>query len=637
MIVPCCFPSVFAIVEVRLQHHRGRLVRIVLGLKAIALGLVAQLLMFGLEMATELSPFPFPSSILAMFLLFVLLLLLGCCWDGLEDFYAKHLRQPTNLVNRHMSIGFSIPIVMLARSPVASGDTIARIIACFVTAGVVSTTAVYLMAACSQEILSSCARHSPLHRRCGRLGDEEASFPPKNERSTGRILDRDDVEGPAVGCASVAPADDFDRPSSWRGEDWVLDHPLLISSWFFTLVIGIPLRYGAGFEEPLGISLLLAIWTTTQALQTSIRTSTFPVLQPLRPKARIVLSVTCNPVLWTAMGLLAYAAAESHRSSRDMEVVLSTLERNTTFTDLVMHRSHPDSGPYLDFGFSSRDSSSPDYAHRPHPGVAAGDVANAILSAGLVCWGLKLWEYRRRLLSSAGFTILVVSCTAALANVILGPLLAKEVLGPHSQARYDLAFVARTVTLALGAPAVARIGGDVGLSAAMAVVNGIMCQMLLGLGAGESLARLMEMAEAKIGKLRQKTTLHWKSIQNGGLGSNTTQKGAESSNNTQGDAATGHDFRQSTTAPENAARVVDGSHDTTPSTSTPTPQENTTRIIASGVTIGINAAAMGTAHLYEGGSDAAPYSALAMTVFGVATVGFTMIPQLGGWVVARVQ
>ncbi|OIW32903.1 hypothetical protein CONLIGDRAFT_659129 [Coniochaeta ligniaria NRRL 30616] len=483
-----------------------------------------------------------------------------------------------------MSIGFSVPIVMLARSPVASGGTIARIMACFsiprwlmcyvrlVTAGIVSTTAVYLLAVCSQELLNSCARYFSLHRRCRRLGDEEAAFPPKNERSAGRILVL-----------------------------WVLDNSLLMLSWFFTLIICIPLRYATGLEEPLGISLLLAIWTTTQALQSGIRTSALPILCLIRSKVRIVLSVACNPVLWTAMGLIAYAAAESHRSARPVEVVLSTLERNTTFTDLLMRRNHSDTGAYIDFRISIRESSNTDYAHRPTPDVAAGDVANAILSSGLVCWGLKLWEYRRRLLSTAGFTILVVSCAAALANVVLGPLLAKEILGPHSQPGYDLAFIARTVTLALGAPAVAKIGGDVGLNAAMVVVNGIMCQMLLGLGAGEWLTRLME-------------------------------KGAEPGNNTQGDRITGHDARQGTPAPDERAGVAATSHGTTASSAT----KNTTTI-ASGVTVGINAAAMGTAHLYESGSDAAPYSALAMTVFGVATVGFTMIPQLGGWVVARVQ
>lgn len=393
-------------------------------------------------------------------------------------------------------------------------------------------------------------------------------------------------------------------------------------------MICIPLRYGAGFEDPLGISLLLALWTTTQSLQSAIRTSTLPVIRLVRPKFRVALSVVCNPVLWTAIGLLAYAAAESHRSRRPIGAVLSTLERNTTFTDLVMHRNHSASGAYIDFSVSRRGPSSSKYAHRPTPAVAAGDVANAILSAGLVCWGLKLWEYRRRLLSSAGLAILLVSCAAALANVLLGPLLAKGVLGPHSQPRYDLAFTARTVTLALGAPAVAEIGGDVGLNAAMVVVNGIVCQMLLGLGAGEWLGRLVGMVEAKARDLRPRTAaLKWRALARPGAGHSAAEKRAES----------GNSAREN---PVHSSGIVPGagrSPSEVPRQEHGQSADRRTTTVASGITVGINAAAMGTAHLYEAGLDAAPYSALAMTVFGVATVGFTMIPQLAGWVIARVQ
>ena len=62
----------------------------------MALGLLAQLLMVGLELALEQSAFPFPSSILAMFLLFMFVLALGSIWGGFEDFYVNHLRQPVS-------------------------------------------------------------------------------------------------------------------------------------------------------------------------------------------------------------------------------------------------------------------------------------------------------------------------------------------------------------------------------------------------------------------------------------------------------------------------------------------------------------------------------------------------------------
>lgn len=529
---------------------------------------------------------------------------------------------------------------------------------------------------CSRGLLAFCGRSLALPRCCSRLGDEEAAFTHKGERPHGCVLGGLCAKLPVStsDVCSVASIQDVGRQSDREGleepteiraspdhperstttglANWVLRNPLFVSSWLSTLVICIPLRYGAGFEDPLGISLLLALWTATQSLQKTIRTCT---LLPLRPKFRIALSVVCNPVLWTAIGVIAYAAAESQRSSRPIGAVLSTLERNTTFADLVMHRSPSDSGTYIDFSVSRRDDpANTDYAHRPTPPVAAGDVANAVLSAGLVCWGLKLWEYRRRLLSSAGLAVLLVSCAAALANVLVGPLLAKAVLGPHSRPRYDLAFAARTVTLALGAPAVARLGGDVGLNAAMVVVNGIACQMLLGLGVGEWLGRLVEAVEARgreqLRRRRSAAAVRREkaSASNPGVGDDrTAEKGIEPGNSARGSTITSSPCCNDVVA-VGAARLSPGEAGPHPPEQHGGPHEpagrcrpgakrRSTTTIASGITVGINAAAMGTAHLYEAGSDAAPYSALAMTVFGVATVGFAMIPQLGGWVAVMVQ
>lgn len=302
-----------------------------------------------------------------------------------------------------------------------------------------------------------------------------------------------------------------------------------------------------------------------------------------------------------------------------------------------MHRPH---GGYL-----SPITPTP-YQSRPVPSIAAGDVANAILSSGLVCWGLKLWEYRRRLLSSAGFTILLVSCIAALANVIAGPLLAKEILGPRSQAGYDLAFVARSVTLALGAPAVSRLGGDVGLNAAMVVVNGILFQMALGLGFGVWVSRRVGNLAEWLDRMRS----GWEGgreegVTVGGVGGEkaevTDREGRTGLIGTSGvlDAPDRLGVPIQPLRPREEPTPVGGSPSLPRVIVEIIDEDKRTSVstIAAGVTIGINAAAMGTAHLYESNSDAAPYAALAMTVFGVATVGFTMVAQLGGWVALMVQ
>ncbi|KAI6785272.1 uncharacterized protein J7T54_006914 [Emericellopsis cladophorae] len=56
--------------------------------------------------------------------------------------------------------------------------------------------------------------------------------------------------------------------------------------------------------------------------------------------------------------------------------------------------------------------------------------------------------------------------------------------------------------------------------------------------------------------------------------------------------------------------------------------------IATGIAIGINGAAMGVAYLYGTRSRAAPYAAVAMTVFGVMTVVFTTVEPFKGVVLS---
>ena len=58
-------------------------------------------------------------------------------------------------------------------------------------------------------------------------------------------------------------------------------------------------------------------------------------------------------------------------------------------------------------------------------------------------------------------------------------------------------------------------------------------------------------------------------------------------------------------------------------------------IVNTGPGKGKTTAAMGTAYLYEVGSDAAPYSALSMMALGIMTVVFSSIQPLAGWVISQ--
>lgn len=99
---------------------------VVNGLKASAMGLFAQLLMFGLEMAMELTAFPFPCSILAMILVFLVLLAVGGVWKNFNHFYDNHLRKPVRLFkSRAWSQRHCLARLMLTETsrPTCSTDT----------------------------------------------------------------------------------------------------------------------------------------------------------------------------------------------------------------------------------------------------------------------------------------------------------------------------------------------------------------------------------------------------------------------------------------------------------------------------------------------------------------------------------
>ena len=333
---------------------------------------------------------------------------------------------------------------------------------------------------------------------------------------------------------------------------WVLRNPMLLLSWTLTLLAGVPIRYTTGNPTVLTTTFLFAIWFTTLALQSSIKTTS-----RLPSWLRTLLSGLINPVLWTSVSLIAYAFTESALTSAPFPIVLDTLQSRTTLSDLVIDSSLPV--------------------------PAAGDFALSLLNAGLVAWGLKLYEYRAQLLSRAGLTVFSVSSLVALTNVALGPVLAKALgLAPATR---DLAFAARSVTLALGSPVMGMLGGDAGLNAVMVVASGIIFQMGLGLGVGRWMA----------GALSRIRGHHHTSHGAGGDVEAQTQLDAQGM-----------------------------------------PRSNEAETVAAGVTVGINAAAMGTAYLYEAGSVAAPYSALSMMALGIMTVVFASIQPLANWVVNQV-
>ncbi|KAK5636650.1 hypothetical protein RRF57_012362 [Xylaria bambusicola] len=209
--------------------------------------------------------------------------------------------------------------------------------------------------------------------------------------------------------------------------------------------------------------------------------------------------------------------------------------------------------------------------------LGAGDLASLLLDAGM-------YEYRSELWASLG--TVSFTCTAlATINVFLNVIVAHAC---GLQAADALAFAGRSATLALGIPAIENIDGSTTLASTVAVFGGIVFQM-----AGDwlfSVLHINDRAPRGSSTPPPKVPIPEKSRS---LFSKTRSNRHSEKQDTKNDCAE-------------------------------TNEESS--VVAAGVTVGINAAAMGTAYLIERDSRAVAYSALSMILFGAITVGLTAIP-----------
>ncbi|KFH41150.1 hypothetical protein ACRE_081350 [Hapsidospora chrysogenum ATCC 11550] len=328
------------------------------------------------------------------------------------------------------------------------------------------------------------------------------------------------------------------------------------------LTIGAPVTAATGDSRFLDGCTLFFVWITSIRLQRLLKQSELCLGSP---RLRNACATIMNPVLITTLIMMAYTRAKvAAISGFDLARVLSDFSSGSPLYAIwTSSVTHTElpGNPDLYFG--------------------AGDAALSILEVGILIWGFKLYECRRQLYSIAGLSTVILSVAAAAGNVFLcvagGHLIGLE--GPEA-----LAFAARSTTLALAKPAIETVGGNMVVNAALVVSNGILGQLLYPFAPGLlGVKRKEEVSSA---------TSSTKSSQETG---SSSQRALLSSEH-------GHGHKRA---------VGDDLDDA--------------MIIAAGITIGINGAAMGVAYLYENKSRAAPYAALAMTVFGVMTVAFTTV------------
>lgn len=481
-------------------------------------------------------------------------------------------------------------------------------------------------------------------------------------RPDDRQLHLQDGPGPSITDAErTAPRPSMLSRVSGIFCTWLSQNFFLTVSLSALLLVGIPVSFLKQNDICLDISLLFTLWLTFSSAQLWAK-------QLIRGghhhrRALTAIATLLNPVLWTSLLLVCYGLAKSRIRKQPSAAVIAGFSTKNTISDLIAN--HIDRGPL---------AAGDEYLPGTIP-IGAGDVATSILNAGIVSWGLKLFEYRHQIVSSSGFTVVATSLLASLLNVVVWPLLAYA-FGVRP-ASWDLSFAARSVTIALGGPAMKSLGGDAGINAVGVVVNGICFQLVAGFfttdhdftaAAGrlrnalvhdgwaglvwndrvneehelDSLPRIEDDGEVSrgphmegepqaghdremryssdvthIGEQRPEDlddVASWGRLTGAAVRNNNTSMGTDTEE----------------TAPKHngdGARVhEDVPRD--PLSAVPT--------VAAGVTIGINAAAMGTAHLYEQNSHAAPYSALSMTMFGVFTVLFTVRSPMTEWLARTV-
>ncbi|CAK7268530.1 hypothetical protein SEPCBS57363_003140 [Sporothrix epigloea] len=695
-----------------LQQHRQTYYD---GCAAVGLFFVWQLLIVGLQQMTA-SIDNFPAPILAMMLVAAIMIFASKFVANLDGFYQRYLRAPTDLLNRHMSIGFIVPFTMIMKGPMSSSRSIGLIIAGYIFTGILNTFLVFALSHVVQTALLSI-RKKHANFDAPRNNDEDGlprgmspsavSTLQGNERNTigkpftpltllspGQISFRDLSPLPPVvargeptvlgsnaffdfrssghvdiqrcvqplGILHVAPAlktanSDPEKAKSCQTPIHVLyrlacfaaANPILCCSFTCIPVVGVPVSLSTHNDTALDIFLLVFLWTGTLAAQAAIRRTSFSFWTSSasnQTRARNVLATLLNAVLWSSLGTIVYLVAKAAARHDTIDNVLAQYSTGATLTDLIA-------------GTGSSTTTT----------LGAGDLASAILDAGIVSWGLKLFDCRAQLLSRAGLTNLVVGAVIAMGNILCGPLLVHSMgLAPPAK---QLAFAARSVTLALAGPAMTNLGGDVGLNAAMVVFNGIVFQLAMGLGVCRWAPRLLaakRKAQPHAPKedvpdsdFRCRMGSHSCSLADSGTdveicadvvlprateadllpsSASSTSSSAPSqqlfSNADKPVSPTQYLVSQSAShshaSRSNACFVrLSGADAHTPET----PDTDTPATVAAGMTVGINAAAMGTAYLYEDGSRAAPYAALSMTVFGVMTVVFTSIQPLAAWVVSH--
>ncbi|KAI0122530.1 hypothetical protein F4814DRAFT_446466 [Daldinia grandis] len=522
-----------------------------------------QVLVVPVQIALDLRSINLPAPIPVMLLFSFLLLIANCIHGGTEELYSKHLRGPTDFLGRHMSFGFVASFIMLNRDHISNGMDVPRVAgAFFITtfAGYMSTYLVTLGSSkLEQRLRGVREKVSDVESRPKSWPSPSAAWPaPPTDRGVKRISQLSRLSVALSNERSLILAEAARAgPASQLIEQIVRTGPLWICI-LLLAIVGVPVYFATRYEAPFEVLCFVLFWILSVQFQRSLKSS----YRLLRfPYLRSLVVISANPVLVTWATGTAYLWIKTGYKGQSIDA---------TITEFRMHQTLAEGIVAIVKG------------GRISNNIGAGDLSGPVLDAGIVCMGFKMFEYRKELWESI-YTVLATCALLAVSNVFLNVLFARALgLQPVDA----LAFAARSVTIALGAPAVESLGGSTTLMSALVIFGGIIFQM-----GGDWLFSLLGINDQE----RQLKS-------NDPDSSYTETTGITSTWNEKG-------IQKQIIRTDNA-------------------------VIAAGVTVGINAAAMGTAHLIERDSRATAYSALSMTVFGAMTVALTAVPSVSEAVIS---
>ncbi|KAI0850284.1 hypothetical protein F5Y00DRAFT_35943 [Daldinia vernicosa] len=522
-----------------------------------------QVLVVPIQITLDIYSINLPASILVMLLFSSLLLIANCIHRGTEKLYSKHLRGPTDFLGRHMSFGFVASFIMLNRDHISNVMDVPRIAGAFFITTFVGYISTYLVAFGSSKLEQ---RLRGVREKVFDVESHPKSWPsppaawpaPPTDRGAKRIsqLSRISVaisnEKPFISAEAVKGGS-----VSQLIEQIVRTGPLWICI-FLLAIIGVPIYLATKYEAPCEVLCFILFWILSVRFQRSLKSS-YSLLR--FPYLRSAVVISANPVLVTWAIGTAYLWIKAGYTGRSIDVIITEFHRHQTLAESIYAIAK-----------GGRISSN----------IGAGDLSGPVLDAGIVCMGFKMFEYRKELWKSV-YTVLATCALLAVANVFLNVMIARA-LG--LQPADALAFAARSVTIALGVPAIEGLGGSTTLMSALVIFGGIIFQM-----GGDWLFSLLRINDQE------------------------HQLKSNDSNSSYTETTGSTDMWKEKNAQKQITRTDNA-------------------VIAAGVTVGINAAAMGTAHLIERDSRTTAYSALSMTLFGAMTVVLTAVPSVSETIVS---